>query len=285
MISKMGWDMLYKCLLLGKKIMGYGDFKQLKPVNSDKCDKPLFLNMMFNKIVFNKSNYRNNFSNEYYDTLINSKSRNYLIEQVKKYSVEKYENADYLICYRNNTRNKYNKLMMEKNGFSSMTDIGLEVICKTNDFKEDNIYNNFTFIIVDNSDGKIKLINKDDIEYYKKYIEKIECPISLQKTNKNIYKTECNHLFSKSLIEWLKNNENCPLCRHSIKMYEIPIDDFLKKNKEEQFINFDISYCRTIYNLQGQTIKSYYYCDEDKFFLENETAYTIISRLKQDLNQ
>ena len=43
---------------------------------------------------------------------------------------------------------------------------------------------------------------------------------------------------------------------------------------------FDSGYCRTIYNIQGESVKSFYYAEEDFKFLDGKTTYTIISRLK-----
>ena len=47
-----------------------------------------------------------------YDTLINSDSNKYLIEQVKKYSSPVYE-AEVILVYTNKTRQKYNKLICD----------------------------------------------------------------------------------------------------------------------------------------------------------------------------
>ncbi len=49
----------------------------------------------------------------------------------------------------------------------------------------------------------------------------------------------------------------------------------------KQLKHFDFAYCLNIHQVQGRTLKSYYWCDEDDKFLDGRTAYTIISRLKQ----
>ena len=43
---------------------------------------------------------------------------------------------------------------------------------------------------------------------------------------------------------------------------------------------FEYSYARTIYNLQGSTIGSYYFAEEDLDWIDGRMGYTIISRLK-----
>lgn len=41
-------------------------------------------------------------------------------------------------------------------------------------------------------------------------------------------------------------------------------------------------YAKTVYGTQGKSVKSYYYAPEDENFINNRSAYTIISRLKED---
>lgn len=53
---------------------------------------------------------------------------------------------------------------------------------------------------------------------------------------------------------------------------------------EDQFEKcFNYSYARTLYSVQGETLKSLYYPDEDLYFLDGRTTYTLISRLKEEL--
>ena len=46
--------------------------------------------------------------------------------------------------------------------------------------------------------------------------------------------------------------------------------------------NFDYGYCRTLYSVEGESLKSFYFCEEDlnNFFITGRMAYTLISRLK-----
>jgi hypothetical protein len=223
MIDGCSWNLLFKMKLLGKIIYGYGDKNQLLPVGSSKdYFNKNFINYMFYNSDKMTTNYRNNFKKEYYDSLINSTDKNYIINECQKYSNDNYEDAEVIIAYRNTTRHKYNKLMCDKLGIKSKYDIGARLICGTNDFRKDGIYNKFTYEVI----GK-------EIDMGKEYIIITDGDLN----------------------------------------YRINID---KLNNA-----FDYSYCRTLYSVQGETLKSYYYPKEDLYFLDNKSAYTLISRIKQ----
>nr|QXT57803.1 E3 ubiquitin-protein ligase-like protein [Rhinella marina erythrocytic-like virus] len=43
------------------------------------------------------------------------------------------------------------------------------------------------------------------------------CPVCLEKLNKDVRETKCNHLFHRScILTWLKHGNNCPLCKTKI---------------------------------------------------------------------
>ena len=145
MIGVSGWNMLYKCKLIGKDIRVYGDMGQLIPVESKLCDNPNFFNLMFkNQITLNK-NYRNNFTKQYYNKL-KTKSIELAHQEVLKYNTQ-YNKAEVIIAFNNDTRKKYNKRMCEKLGINNLFDVGTKIICKTNKLSDHNIYNNFCFTI------------------------------------------------------------------------------------------------------------------------------------------
>ena len=222
MIDGSSWNLLFKMKLLNKKIYGYGDNKQLLPVGSDKdYFNENFINYMFYNNDIMNTNYRNNFKKEYYDSLINSNDKQYIINECKKYNTKKFEDAEVIIAYRNTTRHKYNKLMCEKLGINNKYDIGSKLICTTNDFRKLDIYNKFTYEVVGRENDNI-IINDGDINY------------------------------------------------------SINIDKLIK--------DFDYSYCRTLYSVQGESLSSYYYPEEDMYFLNNRSAYTLISRIKEEKN-
>jgi hypothetical protein len=158
MCSKKAHELLFKCFLLGKKLICYGDFKQLLPIGlNTELNGQLYLNMMFNNIITLDTNYRNNFTKEYYDNLINENIN--LEEEVKKYSTVNYHDADVIICYTNEIRNIYNKLICDYLGIESLCQIGSKIICKSNELRDLDIYNNFTFTVKNVIDDMVELDN------------------------------------------------------------------------------------------------------------------------------
>jgi hypothetical protein len=280
MIDYNHWNMLYKLSLLNKKIIAFGDMNQLKPVKGEKCNNQLFINLMFRYKLDLNINRRNNFTIDYYNSLINSNNLDYLKKEVLKHSEKDYKKADFIIAYENITRIDYNEKMKKHFNIKNLYDIGCKIICKTNNLKEKNIYNNFSFIVLKNENDKIYLSDNAKI-----INEKFECPISLKNENNGII-TNCNHKFGfDSLFKWLKENINCPLCRNPINnLIEITKEELLQKDeKGKQY--FDYNYAGTTYNIQGQSLNSYYYCKEDIKYLNNSVGYTIISRLKQKVEK
>ena len=82
--------------------------------------------------------------------------------------------------------------------------------------------------------------------------------------NKNIYNN-----FYYTVIE---KNEDTLIITDDNENFTITIDEFNKY--------FEAGYCRTLYNIQGESIKSFFYAPEDYKFLDNVRTYTLISRLK-----
>jgi hypothetical protein len=144
-LTRQNWDFLYKCALLGKKLTMLGDFTQLLPVDEiHTFNRPAFIGMMFANQVVKNDNYRNNFSAEYYETLKNG-TKEYLMEQIKKYSTDKPEDADVIIAYRNKIVDKYNEYMLEYHD-KTINDDDVPVMCITNDLREHDMFNNFFFL-------------------------------------------------------------------------------------------------------------------------------------------
>ena len=199
---------------MGKTIIGMGDFNQLSPVNGGYCSSPLFIDMLFRYKVNLDINRRNNLSIEYYDSLIKSKNHKYLTDEIQKHSVNDYKKADHIICYENKTRKKYNELMKTHHKINNLWDKGCKIICKTNDLRSDNIYNNFTYTVIKTEGEKVYLTN------------------------------------------------------------DIIID-------KADLINFEYNYAGTAYSVQGKSLNSFHYAKEDFKWLNNNTTYTIISRIKQ----
>lgn len=154
LIDKKGHDLLYKCHLLGKNIYAFGDFTQKLPIFENKhfCEKNYF-NMIFNKQMIMNTNYRNNFSIEYYESLKNNKIN--LIDEVKKYSNVDYKTSDIILCFTNNKVNEYNELMKEHLKIKDISDVNTKVICKTNDLSDKEIFNNNDYVIIKNDNNYI----------------------------------------------------------------------------------------------------------------------------------
>lgn len=144
-------DMLYKLVQSGKNIECFGDFNQLQPVGeSKKLNQPHYLNYLFKEINTKFTNYRNNFTKTYYDTLINSSNNSdYLQKEIKKWAVndKKWYTADYIICYRHKTKAKWNREMLKFLGYKKWNSEGVRIVCKTNKLRELGIWNKKEFII------------------------------------------------------------------------------------------------------------------------------------------
>jgi hypothetical protein len=218
MVDRKGNDTLFKISQTNKDYICFGDFNQLPPPSPvlQTYDSAHYTDYLYNSIDTKFINFRNNFTQEYYDSLINSTNTEFLASEMKKYSVKNFFDAEVIICYRNNTRKHYNNLMLQHLG-RERYDIGNEFVCLTNRLMKYDIYN-----------GKIvKIIDKD---------------------KKNIYLDDGN---------------------------EIKIKRFKK--------NFDLTYAMTCYKVQGSSKLSYYWAPEDDFFITPRIAYTVISRLKENV--
>lgn len=228
MIDRKGHDVIYKLLLAKKNIISYGDFQQLPPVDKLNknmlkpfVDEPLFntshsFDHIYSKTRIMSTNYRNNFTKEYYDSIINKEIN--ILKEVRKHSTKKPEDAETIICYRNDTVDQYNKIMMDKLKLK-LWDKTMKVRCYKKALPHKNIYKNFVLTIDDINGDKYTLSNGSIVT-----------------------KTELNKYFKPA-------------------------------------------YARTVHSVQGATLKSYYFAPEDdKFITNGNVAYTIISRLKQEID-
>jgi hypothetical protein len=156
MCSLKAMTLLLNWFMSGKNIYSYGDFKQLLPVNVDKpLLSSIYQNFIFGKTDNMTTNYRNNFSKEFYDNIIDGKSDNKkLIKQYGKIT------SNNVICYTNKTCQKYNTIIMNRLGIESIEGIGCKVICNSNDLRELNIYNKFQFTVTGIEDNNIVLDNQ-----------------------------------------------------------------------------------------------------------------------------
>jgi len=159
-----------------------------------------------------ETNYRNDFTREYYEALYNSNLD--LVNEVKKYRSKDYLKSDIVICYRNEKGVEvWNKKIMEELGLNKYS-IGLKVKCNTNVLSHHDIYNNFKYTIKNVTDTHITLSD----------------------------------------------------------------DKIITKHEYDK--NFMPAYALTLYGMQGKSINSFYYPDEELSFINSRSAYTLISRLK-----
>lgn len=240
-------DFLYKLNKANKSFECFGDFKQLPPVGEvGTLDQQHYLEYMFNQINTRFSNFRNNFTRKYYDSLIYNASIDYLISQVRKWSEKDMMKAEYILCYRHKTKAKYNDIMLGKLGFKHWTDPGVKLVCNAHDLSVSDSYYASTDTFVKKGQGL--------------YCRK-ECIV---------LESECTD--TKKEIYRLK-----------IKDSDGIIYEFLKKLSWLEN-RFKPAYAINIHQAQGTTLNSYYWAEDDNKFFEDESnmAYTIISRLRQE---
>jgi hypothetical protein len=209
-------NLIVKCALLGKTIYSFGDFKQMKPVNGEPCCNENYLNYVYGSIEKLGTNYRNDFTFEYYDELISMTNKKQIKNEIIKYNSKSYDQAETIITYTNETRKKYNNMMCQKLNIE-FGDINCRVVCKTNDLKDKGIYNNFYCTIYEIQDDNVILYD-------------------------------------------------------GVNDYIINIDELNKY--------FELGYCRTLYNIQGASITSFYYALEDIDYIDGRALYTLVSRIK-----
>jgi hypothetical protein len=163
MCNKQAHYLIIKCILLGKNIYCYGDSKQLlNPEDHEPLNSTNYINQIFTTQDTLTNNYRNDFSNQYYDDLCDGKCNNE--EEIKKHSTKNYNDADVIICYRNDTVDKYNKLYMDDNGIE-MLNTANKIICMINSksLQEKNIYKGMIYYIDTVEGNKVTLCNGSTI--------------------------------------------------------------------------------------------------------------------------
>ena len=168
MVGRRGMHLILEWFHLGKHIISYGDFNQLLPIGEDfSLDSSVFVNSIYYNIVKMETNYRNNFTKEFYDNIINGKLDNEDI--IKKY---RNVNSNNVICFRNKTCDKYNRIVADRLGIRDKFAVGAKIICNTNKLRELKIYNKFCFTVIEEADEYI--IVDGNIKIMKKIMDKME---------------------------------------------------------------------------------------------------------------
>lgn len=205
-------------------IYAFGDTRQLEPYDKFTPKSKQYIDILFeHKCSYLEKNQRNNFTDEYYQSLIDGKLN--ILEEVKKYSKKNPMNAELIISFRSDkgkTRDIYNEWYLEQKKLDRY-DIGVKYVCTTNLLRDLEIYNKFDYVIEKSDDKNIVLTDGEN-----------------------------SYTITKGQL-----------------------------NK-----NFSLGYCKNIHQVQGSTLKSYYWTPEDDYFLTEKyegyrrVGYTIISRLK-----
>jgi len=141
-------NVIHKCILAGKDVYVFGDFKQLLPVmETSPFNNETYLNAVYKTHKQLKKNMRNDFEFTYYDDIISGKIS--ATKAVKKHQTKNPFDAEVVICYKNETCNIYNKAILKHKGFEDKYAIGVSLICKTNKLRNKDVYNNFIITIKD----------------------------------------------------------------------------------------------------------------------------------------
>lgn len=169
-------DVLYKIVQAGKSLECFGDFKQLPPVDEPYTyDQPHYLNYMFTEIDTDYTNYRNTFTTEYYDSLINSDKKGFLIKEIKKHSTA-LKHAPRVICYRHDTRRMYNKKIMNmlglptwdvRKGHTDWDPTDIDIMCVKDGLRHKGICNRSEYTVIYCDAKKVTIVpsseNKMDL--------------------------------------------------------------------------------------------------------------------------
>ncbi|UMZ08537.1 helicase domain-containing protein [Mimivirus argentum] len=162
-------DFLYKINKAGKTFECFGDFNQLLPVGeTSSCNQEHYLRYMFNEINNEFINHRNNFTQKYYDKLINNRID--IVKEVNKWSTIDPSKVECILCFRHKTKELYNNKILKSLGFDKWNSIGVYIICTNNRLLNENIYHNKEFFITDIIDEEkncmYELTSLDDGEIF-----------------------------------------------------------------------------------------------------------------------
>jgi hypothetical protein len=179
--DRAGHNFIIKCAMLGKTIYCFGDFEQMFPYGMDRhFFSDHYIKMLFEGNILRKeTNYRNNFTAEYYDKIKNKNNKLQNQEEICKYfgndiedDDERLLNSNIILCKTNEECYKYNKLYMEKKNIT-YGDIGTKIISCGNNLSHKGIYNSFIYIIARESDNIYIIVPESDYKekIYKNSIE------------------------------------------------------------------------------------------------------------------
>ena len=157
MVSRKGAHQILEWIYSGHRVIAYGDHKQLLPVNEvSELNGSVFISL-FDSVDIMTTNYRNNFTKEEYDAMING-TYGKIEDIINKYNNS---NSNNIIAYRNSTCNKYNKIIAEKLNIKDKFSVGAKVIINTNELrhKDKTLFNRYVTTIIENDGENVTLEN------------------------------------------------------------------------------------------------------------------------------
>ncbi len=186
----------------------------------------------------------------------------------------------------------------EKSYYSEDNKIMINMIFKNKESLDTNYRNTFT------KEYYNKLIKSKDNKYLTDEIEKYSCKDHKKADIVICYRNETRKIYNELMLKHLKINKFDVGCKvvcktNDLSEYEIYNNFYYKiMENDGEWVklydgidyydlelsdiksNFELGYARTVYNIQGESVKSFYYASEDYRYLDGTTTYTIISRLK-----
>lgn len=203
-----------------------------------------FLKSIFKNMCVFTENYRNNFTKAYYNKLKYSKDDDWLQQQVLKHSQKEYSQGTQIVAYTNVNRHKYNKHVCHS--------LGIDFIM--------------------NDKGEIK-IHKNCLQNNK--------PLIVCKSNllapSGIYNG-----FSFMIESYTFKDEGGKTKELYFKIVDGDVEHKLKYTTIKKY--FEYSYCKTLHGVQGKSLEKIKFVEEDIKMINNERAYTFISRIKEEVD-
>ena len=251
----------------GYEIIALGDPNQLTPVEEAGTR---LVNSSFIRGIFTKTgkmiiNHRNNFTIEYYDTLIHNEDLDFAKQQIEQHSTD-WKECEKIICYINKTCRIYNDKKLKYLGFDSICSKGVKVITKI-DYDKKRL-----------SKEEIKEIIDEQTELYGKYVNDKDLICLKEKIAKRYrYKSSRRRLLMKKKDVYIGYSGVVT----DVTETHITVDDKYTFTKNEFTEIFRLGYAVTAYHIQGDSVESFFYPSDDyKYLKDGRVLYTIISRLK-----
>ncbi len=100
-------------------------------------------------------------------------------------------------------------------------------------------------------------------------------------------KLQCitNDLYTKHEITNRMCFQITTVTKWGFELTDTVFNKIYKLSKKEISKYFRPAYAKTLYSIQGKSVKSYFYPKEDSYQIDNRSAYTIISRIKEELKE